>query len=238
MRHLNNRTDHRHSKSRCDQSSPARRTTSNASWCRAVIIECPAQFSSHLWSQIFSAYTIWLPIRAINLYTVLRLTLQWRLNERDGVSNYQPHDCLLNRLFRHRPKKTSKLRVTGLFAGNSPVTGVFPAQKASNAENNSIWWRHHGRGFIQHTNIFGNFTSGLHCKIYTRVYNAHFGRVLHTLNKPVQRMYGPINQYIFSLYLSSFLLIDKLYFLLIFFHNCSHLLLCTLHLYHCLVWWQ
>ena len=26
MRHLNNRTDHRHSKSRCDQSSPARRT--------------------------------------------------------------------------------------------------------------------------------------------------------------------------------------------------------------------
>ena len=27
MRHLNNGTDHRHSKSRCDQSSPARRTT-------------------------------------------------------------------------------------------------------------------------------------------------------------------------------------------------------------------
>ena len=26
VRHLNNRTDHRHSKSRCDQSSPARRT--------------------------------------------------------------------------------------------------------------------------------------------------------------------------------------------------------------------
>ena len=37
---------------------------------------------------------------------------------------------------------TSKLRVTGLCAGNSPVTGEFPAQKASNAENVSIWWRH------------------------------------------------------------------------------------------------
>ena len=36
-----------------------------------------------------------------------------------------------------------KLRVTGLCAGNSPVTGEFPAQSASNAENVSIWWRHH-----------------------------------------------------------------------------------------------
>ena len=35
------------------------------------------------------------------------------------------------------------LRVTGLCAGNSPVTGEFPAHMASNAENVSIWWRHH-----------------------------------------------------------------------------------------------
>ena len=27
--------------------------------------------------------------------------------------------------------------------GNSPGTGEFPAQMASNAENVSIWWRHH-----------------------------------------------------------------------------------------------
>ena len=44
---------------------------------------------------------------------------------------------------RHRSKKTSKLRVTGLSAGNSPMTGEFPAQRASNAENVAIWWRHH-----------------------------------------------------------------------------------------------
>ena len=37
----------------------------------------------------------------------------------------------------------TKLRVTGLCVGNSPVTGDFPAQMASNAENVSIWWRHH-----------------------------------------------------------------------------------------------
>ena len=72
-----------------------------------------------------------------------RKTLPWRHNGRDSVSNHQPHDCLLNRLFRRRPKKTSKLRFTGLCAGKSPVTGEFPAQMASNAENVSIWWRHH-----------------------------------------------------------------------------------------------
>ena len=61
----------------------------------------------------------------------------------DSVSNHQPHDCLLNRLFRRRSKKTSKLRVTGLCAGNSPGNGEFPAQVASNVENVSIWWHYH-----------------------------------------------------------------------------------------------
>ena len=68
--------------------------------------------------------------------------LKWRHNEYDGVSSHQPHDCLLNRLFRRRSKKTRKLRVTGLCAGK------FPAQMASNAENIFIWWRHHGQVVI------------------------------------------------------------------------------------------
>ena len=67
--------------------------------------------------------------------------LRWRHNERHGVSNHQPYDCLLNRLFRCRSKKTSKLRVTG-FCGviyrwpvNSPDKGpltrkVFPFDDA------------------------------------------------------------------------------------------------------------
>ena len=46
-----------------------------------------------------------------------KATSQWRHNGRDGVSNHQPHDCLLSRLFRHRSKKTSKLRVTGFMRG-------------------------------------------------------------------------------------------------------------------------
>ena len=71
------------------------------------------------------------------------ISLLWRHNGRGSVSNHQLHDCLLNRLFRRRSKKTPKLRVTSLCAGNSPGTGEFPAQMASNAENVSIWWRHH-----------------------------------------------------------------------------------------------
>ena len=71
------------------------------------------------------------------------LTLQWGHNEGVGVSNELCPDCLLNRLFSRRSKKTSKLRVTGLCEGNPPVTGGFPSQGASNVEDVSIWWRHH-----------------------------------------------------------------------------------------------
>ena len=48
-------------------------------------------------------------------------------------------------VFRRRPppKKKTKLCVTGLCEGNWPVAGEFPSQRASNAENVSIWWRHH-----------------------------------------------------------------------------------------------
>ena len=70
--------------------------------------------------------------------------LRWRHNGRDSVSNHQPNDCLLKGLFIRRSKKKLKLRVTGLCAGNSLGTGESPTQMASNAENASIWWRHHG----------------------------------------------------------------------------------------------
>ena len=81
----------------------------------------------------------------INAYIIFtQVSSRWRHNGRESVSNHQHHHCLLNRLFRRRSKKTPKLRVTGRCAGNSPGTGEFPAQMASNAENASIWWRHHG----------------------------------------------------------------------------------------------
>ena len=87
------------------------------SWFKSI-----DRFSSTTVSSMESVYMSW------------RL-LQWRHNGPDGISNHQPHDCLLNCLCRRRSKKTSKLRVTGLCAGNSPLTGEFPAQMASNAKN-------------------------------------------------------------------------------------------------------
>ena len=58
----------------------------------------------------------------LNVMMLARLehSLRWRQNGRNSVSNHQPHDCLFNRLFRRRSRKTSKLRVTGLCVGNSP----------------------------------------------------------------------------------------------------------------------
>ena len=73
--------------------------------------------------------------------------LRWRCNERDSVSNHQLLNCLLNRLFWCRSKKTSKLRVTGLCEGNSPFPGEFLSQRASNAENVDIWWCHHASAY-------------------------------------------------------------------------------------------
>ena len=49
--------------------------------------------------------------------------LQWHHNDRDGVSNHQPHNCLLNLFSMCRSKKTSKLCVTALCAENSQHTG-------------------------------------------------------------------------------------------------------------------
>ena len=62
--------------------------------------------------------------------------LQWRPNGSDSVSNQQSQYFLLNRLFRRRWKETSKPRVTGLCAGNSPGTGELCSHYVS------IWWRH------------------------------------------------------------------------------------------------
>ena len=44
---------------------------------------------------------------------------------------------------RRRSKKHQGSASLAFMGGNSPVTGEFPAQRASNAENVSIWRRHH-----------------------------------------------------------------------------------------------
>ena len=114
------------------------------------------------------------PLAADNNF-VLRQPLRWRHNEPDSVSNHQPCDCLLKRLIRGRPKKTSKLRVTGLCAGNSPLTGEFPAQRASYAGNVSIWWHHHEQNWERH------WKGPIRARVCLSVPQSHFGVLAHFL---------------------------------------------------------
>ena len=73
-------------------------------------------------------------------------TTQQRQNERYAVSS---HNRLLNSLFRRRSKESAKLRVSGL----CEVTGEFPAQRANNEENVSIWWRHYEPVYVSSVDV-------------------------------------------------------------------------------------
>ena len=88
-------------------------------------------------------------------------SLQLRHNDHDGVSNHRRPDCLLNCLFMWRLKKTSKLRVTGLCEGNPPDISGFPSQRASNAENVSIWRRYYVLCFGMVPYCFSSYPSML-----------------------------------------------------------------------------
>ena len=69
--------------------------------------------------------------------------LQWRHNERDGVSNHQPHHCLLRRLFKAQLKENIKAPRHWTLWGEFTDDRWIPRTKDSDAENVSIWWRHH-----------------------------------------------------------------------------------------------
>ena len=84
-----------------------------------------------------------------NVAVTIKMSSQWRHNERNGVSNHQPHDYHYHSTVylgadEKKTPKNPKAPCHWPLCGNSPVTSEFPAQMASSAENASIWWRHHG----------------------------------------------------------------------------------------------
>ena len=89
----------------------------------------PLLRNSHLTSLLISHHRH-APTRSSGeLFADVFISLQWHHNKHDGVSNHRRLDYLLNRLCRRRSKKTSKLRITGLCVGNSPVTVAFSARR-------------------------------------------------------------------------------------------------------------
>ena len=87
----------------------------------------------------------WECANGLNWFTALCL---WQLGYEGPRNMYSisvtslASQFLLNRLFRRRSKKTSRLRASGICEGNPPLTIGFPSQRDSNAGNASIWWRH------------------------------------------------------------------------------------------------
>ena len=128
-----------------------------------------------------------------------KISLQWSRNGRDGVSDHQPHDCLPNRLFGHRSKKTSMLGITGLCAGYSPVTGEFAAQTASNAENVSIWWRHHVNEKPEMYGMAGNW---IDWKIENKLYVFNRSVPKYTVGSPMGSVLGPLRFLLLTMFLN------------------------------------
>ena len=140
MRHLNNGTDHRHSKSRCDQSSPARRTImwmllsacikTSPQFQHSFAVEglkhVSYDFSSHSHKSVFLCFSIcYYYVRCFAMdrrhlvITVFPLVWDWIWIPRNG------YHYLLT-WWPHQMETFSALLAK--CAGNSPVTGEFPVQ--------------------------------------------------------------------------------------------------------------
>ena len=98
------------------------------------------EFGRDSCTTLHKRYAKSLTCTVLDVWYIWIITLQWRHNERDGVSYHWRVNCLLNRLFRRWKHQSS---VTGFCEGNPSVAGGFPSQRARNAENLSISWRHH-----------------------------------------------------------------------------------------------
>ena len=85
------------------------------------------------------------------------------------------------RLFMRKSKKISKLCVTGLYEGNSPMIGEFPAKRASNAKKFSIWWRHHGIDSMVFITGYVHPRSRSNCSSYEQTFqfNKQYSPICH-----------------------------------------------------------
>ena len=117
----------------------------------------------------------------------LIITLQWRHNGRDSVSNHQPYDCLPNRLFRCISKKTSKLRATGFCVGNSPgplnsphkwpvTRKMFPLMASSWITK--LWWKRNQPRCIWSLNLTV-------CLIYMNIYSMNHEQSRFSLDESI-----------------------------------------------------
>ena len=121
---------------------------------------CAGTFDSKIFISTRNAY-----VSSNELRTRFTLcSVHWRHNGCDSVSNHQPHDCLLRQpLIQTQIKENIKAPCHRPLCGEFTGDRWIPAQMASNAENVSIWWRHHvciARDFIM-----ADFTLTVYCSV-------------------------------------------------------------------------
>ena len=111
------------------------------------------------------------------------LALRWRHNEHDCVSNHQRFDCLLNRLFLSRSKKTSKLRVTGLCVGNS--LGPVNSPHKGSVTRKMFPFDDVIMGYVIELDDYVSiwFLSRIHPQMYILWYNSFIVRIILSLKK-------------------------------------------------------
>ena len=111
--------------------------------CRKISVNSTCTKPHNIWNTHltgYKSYSVW-PI-----YHYSDVMMGMMSSQITSVSSV--YSAVYHR-FRRRSKKTSKLCVIGVC-----VTGEFPAQMASNAEDVSIWWRHHDDKFLYSRGIF------------------------------------------------------------------------------------
>ena len=149
--------------------------------------------------------------------STMAVSLQWRHNEHDGVSNHQPRDCLLNHLFRRNQRKNQTPRhwpLCGEFTGDRWI----PRLKGGNAEKGSTWWRHHVATdhsmiiliLLKHLNMLSATWQPFYSRILALIYHRFLlATALHSLwsliiftgfiLSCVKKLFNAYNIYIFLL---------------------------------------
>ena len=91
-------------------------------------------------------------------YIQPKLIIRTIIHYSDDIMGAMPSQTPASRVF------TQSSASLAFVWGILPVTGEFPAQKASNAENVSIWWRHHGFYHNrQPDSVFGGQINNMTC---------------------------------------------------------------------------
>ena len=108
-------------------------------------------------------------------------SLQWHHNERNDVSNHRRLDCLLSRSGTDQRKHLSS-------ASLAFVRGIhwWPVEeRASNAENISIWWRHHvvSSSFMISVHPRKFYRGSPRCLCCCPAYNVHWHYCLYCDHK-------------------------------------------------------